>query len=178
MDDGQPSLAGIRRVTMIDKTRIEDLVVITPERHSDERGFFEELFRASNFVDVSWKQVNHSFSKIGVLRGIHVSPYAKLVTCIKGYILDVVVDLRPTSSTYLKWEMIQVSSDNRRQVYVPAHCGHAFLALDNSDVVYLQGGEYMGNEININYADPKIGIDWPKREFILSDKDKNAPFLE
>jgi len=163
---------------MVDYTRIDGAIVITPDRHADERGFFEELFRSSIYPEWAWKQVNHSFSHLGVLRGIHVSPYAKLVTCIKGYILDVVVDLRPTSPTYLKWEMIQISAGNGRQVYIPANCGHAFLALDNSDVVYLQGGEYVGNERNINYADPKIGIEWPKRDFILSDKDKNAPYLE
>jgi len=117
--------------------------------------------------------------KKNVVRGIHCSPYSKLVTCIKGRIWDVVVDLRKGSPTYLKWRGKELSPT--QQLYIPPRCGHAFISLDEDNIVmYFQGGTWNPKfEMDTNYLDPQINIKWPKAEqYILSDKDRNAPFLD
>lgn len=157
--------------------KIKDLQVDCITRFDDKRGFFEVLYNGKILPEI--KQTNCSFSVQNVLRGIHVTPFAKMVHCVKGKILDVVVDMRIDSSTYLEHETIELSDNNLKLVYVPEHCGHAFLALEDSVVVYFQNALYDPRvERIINYADPKLKISWPKADYILSDKDKNAPFLE
>lgn len=117
-----------------------------------------------------------------MVRGIHCSQYSKLVTVTRGAIVDIIVDLRKGSASFGRWSAVKLSSDNKRQVFIPAGCGHAFLCIDDADVLYLQGGCFNSSgEKDICPFDPTIGIPWPKfssvTEYIVSQKDQNAPRL-
>ena len=111
------------------QTKIPDCIIYKPEFHKDKRGGFFELWN-SNDVPIDWKQVNCSISKKNVVRGIHVAPYAKLVTCLYGHIWDVVVDLRKDSPTYMQWLGVNLKYPQRKeqifakQILVPPGCGH------------------------------------------------------
>ncbi len=123
-----------------------------------------------------------SHSIRGVLRGMHRSPYTKLVTVTRGAVYDVIVDLRTSSPTYRRWLAIDLNSRNKRQLHIPAGCGHGFLCLEDADVLYLQGGNFQpSSEIDVNPFDPSLGIHWPKLEdvpkYIISAKDTVAQNL-
>lgn len=154
-------------------TNVKDAIIVYLARFHDERGFFEELYSITDLPNFKCVQVNCSHSVKHVLRGMHVAPFAKLVHCVKGSILDAVVDMRKDSSTYLEWHIIMLSEKDRQSFYVPANCAHGFLALEESYVVYAQDGLYDPNtEYSIHYD--SLGITWPTGDFIVSDKDKNA----
>jgi dTDP-4-dehydrorhamnose 3,5-epimerase len=152
--------------------------VATVDRHYDDRGFFQEIFNHTmQSMDV--QQVNWSTSNKNVLRGIHVAPYAKLVTCVSGSIYDVVVDLRRGSESYLQWWGKILDENSPDQMYVPKGCGHAFWTMtDNTKVVYLQDGVYSpSSEYTMRWNDPLVGIKWPfVGDPILSSKDAQAVF--
>jgi len=170
--------------------------VFTPVRHEDTRGHFQESFKLSELrqeIGISFevKQVNQSSSAKGVIRGIHfaTSPpgQAKYVTCPKGKIWDVVVDLRTDSPTFGEWEGVDISADNGKSVVIPEGLGHAFLSLEKNSVVsYLCSEEYRPlDEHQINPLDPEIGIDFLAvakkfgvEKFVLSDQDKKAQTLK
>ena len=166
---------------------VEGAYMGTDARFGDQRGYFQELFHVDKYPEqVQPKngipQVSLSHSHRGVLRGIHCSAYAKLITITKGAIYDVIVDLRVDSPTYRRWCAVVVSSENRRQLHIPAGCGHGFLCLEDADMLYLQSGTFNPpNEIDLDPFDPIIGVHWPKLDdvpdYIMSDKDKNAPKL-
>src|ERR1700754_1784421 len=124
------------------ETRLEGPVLIEPEGHGDERGFFLETFRASTLAELGihdeWVQDNHSRSARGVLRGMHFQPgMAKLVRCGRGAILDVLVDIRPGSASFGHWEGHELDDEDHRQLYVPDGLAHGFCVLsDTADVVY------------------------------------------
>jgi dTDP-4-dehydrorhamnose 3,5-epimerase len=105
---------------------------------------------------------------------------AKLVRCISGAIMDFAVDLRPDSETYKQWLSVELSADNKRQIFIPRGFGHAFLTLtDNAEVVYKTDNYYsFEHDGAVLWSDPEIGIDWGVDRPILSDKDKNAPLLK
>jgi dTDP-4-dehydrorhamnose 3,5-epimerase len=165
-------------------TEIEDLVLIEPAVHADERGFFVETFRRS-WVDelglgVEFVQENHSRSVGPVLRGIHVQAgQAKLVRCSRGRIWDVAVDLRPESTTYRRWEAHELNDESHRQLFVPDGFGHGFCVLsDEADIAYLLSDYYdPERERGIAWDDPELGIEWPVGEPILSERDRSAPRL-
>ena len=170
---------------------VEGAFLYELNRYNDNRGFFEEIYSPQHRChDVSFNvvQTNVSCSKAGVLRGMHVVPFAKLCMCVKGKIFDVVADVRPDSPTYLNWYGVWLSPEEPKQLFVPAGCAHGFFSLkDESVLLYMQDGGYNPEvEWEVNYLDPKIGIEWPKAvnlfghkpEYILSDKDKAAPMLE
>jgi dTDP-4-dehydrorhamnose 3,5-epimerase len=168
---------------LISPTNIVDASKIFVERHIDERGFFQEIYNPNRFENAQqWKQINWSKSDKYVLRGIHVAPYGKLVTCVSGRIFDVCVDLRVDSPTYLKCYTTILDEKVSQQVYIPANCGHAFLALDwDTSVVYLQEGCYNPKEESIiRWDDPTLAIQWPalESELILSKQDENALTLD
>jgi len=146
-------------------------------RYYDHRGYFQELFSHKDFPHFKVAQINCSVSDRHVLRGLHVAPFAKLVYCVKGAIFDVVADVRKDSKTYLKHDSVILNSQNQKAVYIPSYCAHGFLALDdNTVVVYAQDGLYNPSlESIVNYADPKLAINWPFA--ILSEKDANAPVI-
>ena len=168
---------------------------ITPKQLGDPRGVFLEWFKASTFAEtvgapLDLQQANCSVSAAGVLRGIHFADVppgqAKYVTCAKGAVLDVAVDIRVGSPTFGVWDAVLLDDVDRRAIYLPEGLGHAFLSLeDDSTVLYLCSTGYApGREHGINPLDPAIGIDWPTTGRdglpltpILSDKDLAAPSL-
>ncbi len=167
---------------------IEDVLLIRLDVHEDHRGFFMELYKESLYrklgIDYSFVQDNLSFSKKGVLRGLHyqIPPkeQGKLVACLKGRIQDVVVDLRKSSSTYGKWVSVILSSDEPYVLWIPPGFAHGFYALEDSIVMYKVTKEYSReHEGGIAWNDPKLNIRWLlEGEPILSDKDKNLPYFD
>jgi len=169
---------------LFERLKIKDCYLITPQIYKDERGFFREIFQEVKYSDFTFisKQVNHSFSHKNVLRGIHVSPFKKLVSCIFGSILDVCVDLRPDSETYKQYSSVILNSENKRQILIPENCGHAFLSLtENTNVVYMQDDFYDSKkESSIIYNDDSLDIDWQidSKELLISKKDKESLSFE
>jgi dTDP-4-dehydrorhamnose 3,5-epimerase len=171
---------------------IEGAWVFTPQIHEDSRGRFLESFKLSSLkkdlgLGFEVKQVNQSTSAKGVIRGIHFADnppgQAKYVSCLKGAIWDVVVDLRTESPTFGKWEGVEVSSENGKSVLIAEGLGHAFLSLEEGSVVsYLCSEEYNPTtERQINPLDQELAIDFlgfgskfGVGEFLLSDQDKKA----
>ena len=169
------------------QTDIPELIIIEPRVFDDERGFFLESYKFSEFkangIDVNFLQDNHSRSTKGVLRGLHFqkSPkeQAKLVRCIHGRIFDVGVDIRCNSPTYKKWVGTELSGENRRMLYIPAGFAHGFVVLsDHCEVLYKATNEYSPeHDIGIRWDDPEIGVDWGIDNPIISEKDAKLPFL-
>ena len=162
---------------------------ITPQVHTDSRGLFFEWFTDPEFEafaghQLDLRQANCSVSSAGVLRGVHFAQLppsqAKYVTCLRGSVFDVVVDIRVGSPTFGKWDPV-VLDDRHRSVYLSEGLGHAFLALeDDSTVMYLCSAGYAPTrEHTIRATDPALGITWPDvaGEPILSDRDADAPTL-
>jgi len=162
------------------ETEISGCYVIEFDRFEDNRGFFQELYSSAKYDCSIGQQISCSHSMKNVIRGLHCSPYYKLCTCVRGKIFDVAVDLRKESTTYLKWIGQWLSEDSPKQLFVPPGCGHGFYAAeDNTLLIYLQGGVYRKeDDREIKWNDPTIGIIWPDSpDYILSEKDKNAPYL-
>jgi dTDP-4-dehydrorhamnose 3,5-epimerase len=176
----------------VDPLGIEGAWVYTPRVHNDDRGSFAEVFRGAEFAaDLGYQldvaQVNCSVSRRGVIRGIHYADVppgqAKYVTCVAGTILDVIVDLRTNSSSFGKWEAVELDADTRRAVFLTEGLGHAFTALtDGATALYMCSTPYApGREHGVHPLDPTIGIAWPTDdgwEPVLSEKDAAAPTLE
>ena len=171
---------------IIENCEIAGLLVIKPQIHKDERGYFFESYNKATFkektgVNVNFVQDNESKSKYGTLRGIHFqrSPgsQAKLVRVISGEILDVAVDLRSSSPTFGKWKSIVLSGENKTQLFVPRDFGHGFVVLSNYAVMsYKVDSPYSaGLDGGISWNDENLNIDWkiPNSDIILSEKDKN-----
>jgi dTDP-4-dehydrorhamnose 3,5-epimerase len=165
-------------------TEMNEVVLIEPTVHGDERGFFVETFRANEMaelgVGLEFVQENHSRSAGRVLRGIHVQPgQAKLVRCARGRIFDVAVDLRPDSPNYKRWEGYELDDVDHRQLLIPAGFGHGFCVLsDTADVIYRVSSYYDPElEWGVAWDDPEIAVDWPVRDPVLSDRDRGAPRL-
>jgi dTDP-4-dehydrorhamnose 3,5-epimerase len=169
------------------ETRIEGLVLIEPHVIRDDRGFFFETFRASEYaklgVDVEFVQDNHSRSILGTVRALHfqLEPgQAKLVRAARGEIWDVAVDLRRNSPTYGQYEAFELSDANARQVFVPVGFAHGFcVTSETADVTYKVSSYYDGaTERGIAFDDPAIGIPWPVDEPLASARDRANPPLE
>ena len=166
---------------------IEGLCVITPAVHGDNRGYFMETYKESDFkaagLDYNFVQDNQSSSRKGVLRGLHFQkthPQAKLVRVLKGEVFDVAVDLRKGSETYGQWVGAVLSDENHRQFMIPRGFAHGFLVLsDYAEFTYKCDDVYHPeDEGGIMWNDPAIGIDWKDvGEIILSEKDKHHPSL-
>ena len=169
------------------KTSIEGLVIIEPRVFGDERGYFLESYNEKEFEQaickVSFVQDNESKSSKGVLRGLHFQkpPFnqAKLVRCIEGRVLDVAVDIRKGSPTYGKHVAIELSGENKKQVYVPRGFAHGFSVLSKTAIfAYKVDNRYAPeSDSGIRYDDTELGIDWglPQEEIQLSEKDKELP---
>ena len=152
----------------------------------DSRGAFEVFWEADNLAaaGISFAPVSayHSYNeKAGTLRGMHYQkpPYAqaKLVSCVSGRLWDVMVDLRPDSPTFLRWEATELSAASGKTILIPAGCAHGFVTLaDHTTVAYLIEGDYHpAAAATLRWNDPAIGIAWPATDPILSDGDRNAP---
>ena len=172
------------------RTEIPEVIIVKPRVFGDERGFFMETYKKSDFekagIDTDFVQDNHSKSVKGVLRGLHyqLEPKAqgKLVRCIRGKIFDVAVDIRRGSPTFGKWIGVELSEENKLMLWIPKGFAHGFLTLsEEAEIVYkVSGAEYSPeDDRNIRWNDPDIGIEWPlEGEPILSEKDKTAPSLK
>ncbi|MEV0091507.1 dTDP-4-dehydrorhamnose 3,5-epimerase [Streptomyces sp. NPDC050738] len=168
---------------------IEGAWVHEPKVFPDDRGSFHEWFRGADFreatgQDLDLVQANCSVSKRGSLRGIHFADVppsqAKYVKCVRGAILDVIVDIRTGSPTYKQWEIVRLDDETHHAVYLSEGLGHAFFALtDDATVVYLCSEGYApAREHGINPLDADLGIDWPADIApLLSPKDEQAPTL-
>lgn len=171
------------------KTEIPDVLILEPKVFGDDRGFFFESFSQKVFEDavgrkVEFVQDNHSKSSKGVLRGLHyqLEPYAqgKLVRCVVGEVFDVAVDIRKSSPTYSKWVGVNLSAENKRQLWIPEGFAHGFLVMsDMAEFVYKTTNYYSPiNDRGIKWDSKDIAIDWPLKGVpILSDKDKLLPEL-
>ena len=174
---------------IFEKTFIDNLLIITPKIFSDNRGFFYETFKQSDFeragIKEKFVQDNHSFSVKGTIRGLHFQkkPFAqgKLVRCTKGLVWDVAVDLRKNSETFGKYFSIELSEENKQMLYVPPEFAHGFLTLsDTAEFLYKCTEEYSPEaDGGIIWNDPEIGIRWPidKKDIIISEKDALLPLL-
>jgi dTDP-4-dehydrorhamnose 3,5-epimerase len=164
-----------------------DVVVLAPKVLGDERGFFMETYREDNFRDLglptAWVQDNHSRSSRGVLRGLHFQwepPMGKLMRVTSGVAFLVAVDIRKGSPTLGQWFGLEVSADNKKQVFAPYGFARGFCALtDGCEVQYKCTGVYnSGGESGISYKDPEIGVEWPLSDVQVSAKDANAQTLQ
>ena len=166
---------------------IPDVILVEPKLFGDERGFFMEVYKHSDFVEAGIKehfvQDNHSRSSSRVLRGLHYqkSPMqqGKLVRCLAGRIFDVAVDIRKGSPTFAGWVGAELTADNNHMLYVPPDFAHGFVVLsETADVVYKCTAEYSAAlDRGIRWDDPEINIEWPVAEPVLSPKDMELPLL-
>ena len=174
--------------TIID-TPIADLKIVQRNLISDHRGFLSRLYCQEEFklmgLHKPIHQINQTFTKkIGAVRGLHyqLPPFAetKIVSCIKGEILDVAVDLRKDSPTYLKWHAEVLSEKNQKTFLIPEGFAHGFQTLSNDcELIYLHTAAYsQPHERGLNYTDKKINISWPLDISEISDRDQSHPMLE
>lgn len=175
---------------IIEKTPINDLIIINPAVFNDERGYFFEAYNEAKFaasaLDYNFIQDNQSFSKRGVIRGLHLqtNPFAqaKLVRVLEGEILDVAVDLRKSSPTYGQYFSVVLSAENKKQLMIPHGFAHGFSVLSaTASVLYKVDQVYhKESERGIRYDDPILAIDWQlhPEEVIVSEKDLVLPYFK
>jgi len=172
---------------IITGTKLEGIMIVEPQVFGDARGWFMETYSKKKTPQITcdFVQDNQSFSaQKGTLRGIHFQKppmeQAKLVRCVSGAIMDFAVDLRPGSATFKQWISIELSAENKKQLFIPRGFGHAFVTLtDNAEVLYKADNYYSpDHDAAILWSDPEIGIDWGIDDPIVSDKDKTAPLFK
>lgn len=172
-----------------EQQKISDVILVKPKIFGDNRGFFMEAYKKSDFtkngINTDFKQDNHSMSSKGVLRGLHYQavPYgqAKLVRCIKGRIFDVAVDIRKGSKTFGEYVKVELSEENKHMLYIPEGFAHGFVVLsEEAELVYKTSNEYAPQaDRGLRWNDKDLNIDWGiDFEPILSEKDKNQPLLK
>jgi dTDP-4-dehydrorhamnose 3,5-epimerase len=166
------------------ETQLDGPILLEPDVHGDARGFFVETGRANELAELGvtdrFVQDNQSRSSRGVLRGMHFQPgMAKLVRCARGRIFDVLVDTRPGSLSFGRWEGFELDDETHRQLYCPDGFAHGFCVLsDVADVVYRCSAYYdPERETGFRFDDPEVGIDWPAIEVLTSERDRQAPLL-
>jgi len=174
--------------THVTETPLPGLVIVNIDHFQDERGFFIETWHKKDFaaagLPFEFVQDSHSRSSYRVIRGLHYqdmrAPMAKLVRCTVGRILDVAIDLRVSSPTFGKWFSIELTAENKTQLFVPIGFAHGFAALSEvCEVQYRQTEFYRPEtEGGLVWNDPDVGIEWPFRDPILSVRDQNAPTLQ
>lgn len=172
-----------------EKTELDGVILVKPKVFGDNRGFFLETYKKKEFIEAGinedFIQDNHSKSSYGVLRGLHFqknpNAQAKLVRCTKGEIIDVAVDIRANSPTFLKWTKRKLTEENKHQLFIPKGFAHGFVALsDVVEVMYKVSGDYSPkDEMGILWSDEDINVDWGiDFEPNLSEKDKNAKTIK
>jgi dTDP-4-dehydrorhamnose 3,5-epimerase len=169
------------------ETGIDGLVEIFPSLYHDDRGWFYEFYKQDLFhqhgIHTAFVQENQSFSKKGVIRGLHaqIAPYeqAKLVSVLQGRVLDVVVDIRPSSATFRKVYQCVLDAEKHNMLMIPEGFAHGFAALEDAIFFYKCSQPYhKDSEIGIRWNDPSLNIDWGVQNPILSDKDIALPTLD
>lgn len=167
-------------------TGLPGVLLVEPQVHRDERGFFVEVFHAGKFaaqgLDVAFVQDNHSASRRGTLRGLHLQTadlQGKLVRAIEGAIFDVAVDVRVGSPDFGRWEGVELSAANLRSLWIPPGFAHGFCVVsERAQVEYKCTTLYRPDaDVAIRWDDPELGIDWPLAAPLLSPKDAAAPLL-
>ncbi|MFQ5963522.1 MAG: dTDP-4-dehydrorhamnose 3,5-epimerase [Candidatus Scalinduaceae bacterium] len=171
-----------------EKLSIPDIILIEPKTYGDERGAFAEIYKSSEFkqigINKQFVQVNHSWSKKNILRGLHyqLNPMAqgKFVRVVTGEVFDVIVDMRKGSPWYGRWMSKKLSSENKMMLYIPEGFAHGFSVLsDTAEVIYYCTNEYAPEyDKGIFWDDSKLQIDWPVKNPILSEKDSQLPLFE
>lgn len=170
------------------KTKLDGVFLIERKQFIDERGSFSEIFKKSDFIlnniKYDFLQDNISISNKNVLRGLHFqkSPYmqGKFVNILKGKVYDVIVDIRKNSNTFMKWEGFYLSDKNNLGLFIPPGFAHGFVCLSNNTIFHYKCTEEYNKDldIGIRWNDKDINIKWPVQNPILSEKDKNLPFLK
>ena len=168
-------------------TALDGVLLIEPDVYRDERGFFVETFQAQRYltaagIDLKFIQDNHSRSRRGVLRGLHLQtarPQGKLVRVARGEVFDVAADIRPQSPTFGRWTGVVLSDSNQHQLWIPPGYAHGYLVLsDIADFEYKCTDYYdPASEAGVVWNDPELRIDWPIAEPTLSAKDRALPTL-
>lgn len=172
-----------------EKTELKEVILVKPKVFGDDRGFFMETYKKSEFaangIDVEFNQDNHSKSCAHVLRGLHYqkAPYsqAKLVRCSRGRIYDVAVDIREDSDTFGKYVKVELSEENKHMLFIPEGFAHGFVVLsDEAELIYKASAEFNPDaDSGVLWCDKDINIDWNiDFEPILSEKDKVQPKLK
>jgi dTDP-4-dehydrorhamnose 3,5-epimerase len=170
-------------------TTLPGLWVIDLELRQDERGFLARTYCENEFAEhglnTRWPQCNLTLTKKrGMIRGMHFQadpkPEIKLIRCLAGTIFDVLVDVRPNSPTYGRWESFELTAENHRTLYVPGGFANGFQCLSDNCEVFYQMSEFYFPELarGLRWNDPKVGIKWPLRDPVLSERDKNLPLLQ
>ena len=168
-------------------TSLEGVLIVEPAVFRDDRGFFMETYHQTRYsaggIRRNFVQDNLSYSVQGTLRGLHYQvehAQAKLIQVIKGEIFDVVVDIRPASPTFGQWAGYRLSEHNHRQIFIPEGFAHGFCVLSPSAHCLYKCSDFYApdDEAGILWSDPEIGIDWPVKDPIISEKDKNYPLLK
>ncbi|MFO1463182.1 MAG: dTDP-4-dehydrorhamnose 3,5-epimerase [bacterium] len=163
------------------RLEIPEVILVEPTIFSDSRGYFLEQYRENQFatggIQTKFVQDNLSRSVRGTLRGLHSQikrPQAKLVTCLRGEIFDVAVDLRPDSPSFGKWVAAILSGETKRQLFIPEGFAHGFCVTSDVAEVYYKCSSYYSpeDECGVLWSDPDIGIQWPISDPLLSEKDK------
>lgn len=181
--------AGVLTIMRFVATELPGVMVIEPQPHVDERGFFARVYCPQQFaaagIAFSPTQVNLSRNtRLHTLRGLHWQdpPYAeaKLIRVISGRIYEVVVDLRPESPQFRKWISLELDASSARGIFVPEGCAHGFLTLEpGTDVLYQMGRDYVaGHACGARFDDPALAIDWPAAPAVISQADLGWPALE
>ncbi len=172
-----------------EKQKIEDVILVKPRVFGDERGFFMETYKKSEFeqngIPNNFIQDNHSKSSKGVLRGLHYQAgehaQAKIVRCVKGRIYDVAVDIRPESKTFGQYVKVELSQDNKHMLFIPRGFAHGFAALSEEvEILYKADNEYAPQaDRGVLWCDEDLNIDWEiDFEPLLSEKDRTQPRLK
>ena len=169
------------------RTELDGILIVEPNVFEDARGFFMEAWHHEKYAEAGIRerfvQDNVSMSKRGVLRGLHFQnpgEQGKLVSVLEGTVFDVAVDLRMDSPTFKRWIGVNLSSENRRQLYIPPGYAHGFTVLSEEALFVYKCTQYYRREYEhaLRWDDPEIGIDWPGEKHLMSEKDLAAPFLK
>jgi dTDP-4-dehydrorhamnose 3,5-epimerase len=169
-------------------TELTEVLILEPHVFADDRGYFFESWNERSFsqatgMDVRFVQDNHSNSRRSVLRGIHyqvVRPQGKLVRVVAGAVLDVAVDLRRSSATFMRWVAVELSAENHRQLWIPPGFGHGFVVCSEAATFLYKTTEYWfaEHDRSLRWNDPQLDVDWRlDGEPILAAKDAGAPLL-
>lgn len=170
----------------VQELKLKGAKLIRPQVFRDERGYFFESHQVERYldqgIDCSFVQDNHSYSKEGTVRGMHFQSepgQAKLVRVASGKIYDVIVDIRLSSPTFGQWEGVYLDGENHHQLFVPVGFAHGFCVVSPEvHVLYRTSAPYNSEtEKGFRFDDPEVGIEWPVKEPIVSERDKNSPKL-
>ena len=168
----------------IQTTNLEGVLIIEPVVHGDDRGFFLESYHSDRYREAGITQIfvqdNHSRSKFGVLRGLHAQrshPQGKLIRVVRGSVFDVAVDIDPNSNTFQQWVGIDLTEENKKQIWIPPGYAHGFVVTsDFADFEYKCTENYRPeDEYGVRWDDPSVAIPWPVERPLLSDKDLALP---